>query len=266
MKFDPTTKSKQPSRLRISPDSLEKDSINSISRRDFLTSTVAAGLVNLIPWTATGQVFTDLTDQSEGEMEWPPHVEDFPALTCDRSGNVFMATLERPMPERFIRVHRIKNLQRQQVCTLQPKNLTGIAPPAIAALDNGCVVVFPVEQQDRWSIAYAFLDDNAQNIPTCHYVNSAVAVSQDCDIPARAGVSSFRGTTDNCSPDTIDSDTTNIHPAVAVVGSRACVVWESNAGNSRGIVACWSDQNGPGYVQRISADAANSYNPTLEAL
>lgn len=266
MKLDPTTKPQHPRRMCVSPDSLDKDSINPISRRDFLTSTVAAGLVNLIPWRATGQVFGDLTDQSEGEMEWPPHVEDFPALTCDRSGNVFMATLERPMPERFIRVYRIKNLLRQQVCTLQPENLTGIAPPAIAALDNGCVVVFPVEQQDRWSIAYAFLDDTAQNAPSCRYINSAAVVSQVCHTPARAGVTSYIGTTDDCSPDTIDSGTTNILPAVAVVGSRACVVWESNAGNSRGIDACWIDQSGPGDVQRISSEGANSYNPTLVAL
>ena len=177
----------------------------------------------------------DLTvTETDDECRWPDHVEDFPALACDGAGQLWLAVLARPLPKRSIRVYRADGAQRTQVCTLQPENLTGIAAPAVAAFDKGCIVAFPAEQNERWRIAYAFVDATTPETVKCHY------------IPCEGNA--------------------NISPAVAVIGNRACVVWESNAGNARGIYACWIDRNGAGPIERISASDANSYNPSIVAL
>ena len=169
------------------------------------------------------------------ECDWPEHVQDFPVLACDESEGLWMAALERPMPRRFIRVYRIENLERKEFCTLEPEDMTGIAPPAVAGLQNGCVVAFPVEQGGVWRIAYSFVADESRwNTAPGNYI--------DCE------------------------GTANISPALAVVDQRVCVVWESNAGEARGIYACWLERNGPGSVERFSSERANSYNPAIAAL
>lgn len=170
-----------------------------------------------------------------GECEWPRHVEDFPALTTDGQGRVWMAQLERPVPRRFVRVYRIDEGKPIEVCTLEPPGLTGIAPPAIAGCDDGCIVAFPVERKDRWRIAYAFIDGS--------------------------GPRALTGRTIEC------GGSSNISPAIAVVDDRACVVWESNADGDRSIQASWIRSQGEADLPvRISAANANSYNPSVVAL
>ena len=59
----------------------------------------------------------------------------------------------------------------------------------------------------------------------------------------------------------------DISPALAARGGRACLVFESNGGGSRGIHACLLDRDGRvGKVERLSSPDANSYNPAVAAL
>ncbi|MHC4643839.1 MAG: hypothetical protein ACYS32_19535, partial [Planctomycetota bacterium] len=168
------------------------------------------------------------------ECNWPEYVEDFPAITYDKSDRLWMAVLERPKHRGLIRVYRVDGRQRRQVCVLEPPGLTGIGAPAIAGLQNGCVVAFAVEQKDKWRIAYGFVEgEGATKKVDCKYI--------DCDGSA------------------------NISPAVAV-GRQTCILWESNAGDARGIYSCMVDREDSGQVRRISSKTANSYNPAIVAL
>lgn len=168
------------------------------------------------------------------ECDWPDHVEDFPVVTYDKSGRLWMAVLERPRYRGLVRVYRVDGQRRREVCVLEPPQLTGIGAPAIVGLQNGCVVAFAVEQRDKWRIVYGFVEGaGTRKTVGCKYI--------DCDGSA------------------------NISPAVAV-GKRACILWESNARDARGIYACTVDREGSGEVRRISSDAANSYNPAVVAL
>ena len=168
----------------------------------------------------------------DDECAWPEHVQDFPALAADASSRLWLAAIERPSQRRSIRIDRIVSGNRHRVCVLAPQRCTGIGAPAIAGLNDGCVVVFPVEQKTRWRIAYAFVDGE-ESKPPIGYVH--------CEGNA------------------------NISPAVAVVDGRVCAVWESNAGNARSIYACWIDKGKATVPQRISYNDANGYNPTVAA-
>ena len=142
--------------------------------------------------------------ETVSECDWPEHVEDFPTITYDKSGRLWMAVLERPMDRGLIRVYCLDGQRRQEVCVLEPPGSTGIGAPAIAGLQNGCIVAFAVERRDMWRIAYCFTNgQEARKIVDCSYINS--------------------------------NGSANISPAVAV-GERACILWESNAGNARGYI------------------------------
>jgi len=100
-------------------------------------------------------------------------------------------------------------------------------------MENGCLVVFGAEQKNRWRLAYAFINEDSSGKPACCFIESG-------------GVA-------------------NISPALAVIGNRACVVWESNASGRRAIMACWLEKSGPGKVEQISNTDINSYNPSIVA-
>ena len=172
--------------------------------------------------------------ETVNECDWPANVQDFPVLAYDKSGDLWMAVLERTAPRRFAGVYNIEGKKLRKVHTLELPNMGGIGAPAIAGLQKGCVVAFAIEQGDKWRIAYSFVNDAGRGGPPYKRI--------DCD------------------------GSSNISPAVAVVGERACILWESNAGMARGIYACWVNRNGPGKVLRISSEAANSYNPAVVRL
>ena len=173
------------------------------------------------------------------EDDWPACVQDFPALTCDAGGTFWLASLERPKVGPSVRVDRLEGTERRCVCTLAPKGRTGLAAPAVAPRRAGCVVAFPVEQDDRWRVAVAFVDA----APGRRAAGATPPELRYLD----AGGSS------------------NINPAVAVVGDRACVLWESNAGDARGIYAAWVARDGATEPRRLSSAEHNSYNPAVVA-
>jgi len=133
------------------------------SRREFLSAMIAAGAVAILPaeFLLAGT-----------EKEWPQDVGHFPTLAVAESGGVWLASTARTTAERFIKVDLIENHQRKEICRLQPEGLTGIAPPAIAAWQNGCIVAFPVEQNDKWRIACCFIDSRTSQTPVCTYLPS----------------------------------------------------------------------------------------------
>ncbi len=167
------------------------------------------------------------------EISWPTHVQDFPVLSADRACHVWMAVIERPIPRRFIGVYRLESKNPKAICILEPPELTGIGPPAVVETERGCIVAFPVEQKDRWRIAYAFINSSSPGETTCQFI--------ECEGNA------------------------NLSPSVVVVGKRACIVWESNAGAARGIYASWVDADKAGPCLHLSTAEANSYNPSIAA-
>lgn len=168
------------------------------------------------------------------DLPYPKHVEGFPILATNTQGNLWMAKIERLTDRRLIRICQVINNREESVCILEPDRLTGIAPPAMAGLGKGCIVTFPVEQDDKWQIAYAIIKGKNSSDPEIHFI--------DCDGNA------------------------NINPAIAVSGESAWIVWESNAGKARGIYACQINKNGIGKKQRISVPDVNSYNPSIVSL
>ncbi len=166
--------------------------------------------------------------------QWPENVVDFPALTQDEAGTMWLATLERPKLGRAICVYRLDGKNRQRVASFESPDITGVGAPAVAGLDDGCFLVFPIEQNDRWRLAYAFVNSSSPGKPSYKIIDSG--------------------------------GTANISPATAVIDNRACVLWESNASGRRGIMSCWVDEKGAGKVRQISERDVNSYNPSIVAL
>ncbi len=161
-------------------------------------------------------------------------VEDFPALIADGEGTLWIAVIARPVSGPEIRVYAIAGNQRRLIWTFQKEGIAGLDRPALAPRSKGCVVAFASETEDRWRLAYAFLDgtNSAQGAP--------------CTIDAEGQV--------------------NVKPALAAAGPRFHMVWESNAGSSRSIYACAFDAAGPDPARCISDPNARSGNPAVVAL
>ena len=168
--------------------------------------------------------------------EWPAHVQDFPELAADCRGVVWMAAVERPVPRRLVRVYRIDANGPVPVCTIEPAGITGIGAPAIAGAGDGCVVAFPFERAGKWGIAYAFVPDGD-------------------------------GKPGKLAPRVIEGGgTSNVNPALASTGDATWLLWETNAGDARGINACRVDPHGYDQLLRLSSPDENSYNPAVVAL
>jgi hypothetical protein len=197
------------------------------SRRNFLILTGAAGAFSLVPCK-------DVVSKTKSALTWPPHVEDFPALTLDKRNRLWLAVLERSFPKRSIAVYQIINGKKEAHCILSPEKLTGLGAPAIAPFGSGCIVSFPVEINDQWQIAYSILSAKTDQKGDFRLIKCM--------------------------------GNANISPAIAVIRNKACIVWESNAGEKRGIYACWVSQAKHEKVKRISSVGANSYNPSIVSI
>lgn len=170
----------------------------------------------------------------EDPCDWPAFVHDFPVTAADADGRVWMASLERPVDRGLIRLYRLDGTQPREVATLDPAPCTAVAPPALAAGADGCAVAFPVERDDRWRIAWAFVDERTGGHARVRVIDAAGPV--------------------------------HINPAVAVHDGGATVLWETSADGGRRIAACRIGPKGPGPVQMRSPAGANAYNPAVVAL
>src|SRR3989339_140365 len=168
------------------------------------------------------------------ECDWPVYDEDFGTITFDESNSLWIASIIRSGTDRFIKVSQITRNRELEKCRIAPKNITGIGSPAIAGMKNGCLLVFPVEQDNKWRLAYIFIDNATVQNPACRYINCKGSV--------------------------------NISPAITILNSKAYIVWESNADGLRSIYSCRITPHSLGEAQRISSLKANSYNPDIISL
>jgi hypothetical protein len=175
-----------------------------------------------------------ITGRPRPDFHSPP-TEDFPALATDQAGQVWMAAVVRPIPDREIRVFRVGNNGRKLSATIRPEGLTGVGAPTLLPREHGCLLVFAAETDDRWRIALT------------HVGSPDVAGSvQYLDAGGSA----------------------NIEPSAAIISDgRVCVVWESNADGVRGVYAAMFRGEGPTTKPvRISSLDHVSLNPAVVAL
>lgn len=167
---------------------------------------------------------------SEDDMLWPEQAQSFPALTTDNNQNVWMAVTERHAFEGSIAVYKIDSGKQELITRLQLPNQTGVGNPVVTTYKGELVVVFPVEINDTWTIAYSFINATLKNqkIKTIKTQGSS-----------------------------------NINPTVALLNDLVFISWESNAENSRGIYSCAVSSKQQYPITRISSQKYNSYNPAL---
>ncbi len=175
-----------------------------------------------------------IQEESTEEVKYPSCIESFPVITRDSNDKIWMANIERIDARRMIRINQVTGEGRINICSLEPDPSTGIAPPVIDPFEKGCIIVFPVERNDRWQIGYVRMVNGNSPNPEIKYIES--------------------------------EGNSNINPSVATSGKSAWIVWESNAGNFRGIYACMINKDGPGRITYISSPDVNCYNPSIIAL
>lgn len=171
-------------------------------------------------------------------------LEDWPALAGDGGAGIWMAVVARPFysatyldplarPE--IRVYRADANGRRLVATVAPDGVKGVGRPTVICCGEQCVVAFAVERDDGWRIAWT------------RVIDSAVTESPRCEFITAGG--------------TID-----VEPALALLGQRICLVWESNLESHRGIYAKFLNEGEAAKPLRLSSGEATSINPAVVAL
>lgn len=246
---------------------------------DIPVSSDGSGVLQIVAPTSHGNPpgrmwVDDLTvTATDGPPALGEDVRSFPAIAYDpNSRTAYVAQIARPKGRLQVDLRTSREGPWTVSMALMDKTgdepgwLTGLAAPAIAALPQGCILAAPGECEDRWSILCIVLQMKS--------IFPRVVMTEALD----AG------------------GTSNISPAIAVSGDTAHVVWESNAGNARGIYACAIGLDGRRAVSprpagdkskaeetrrdaasttrpeaapavvRLSAPDANSYNPTIVAL
>ena len=165
------------------------------------------------------------------------YAEDFPALTTDDSGAVWLAVVERrkfaPVTRPDISVHRVHENRRDRVCSFRPDGITGISPPAMAPLKNGCMVAFGAEVNGTYGIYYARVTGRGEK--------------PELKILETTGKA-------------------DILPALARAGDRVWAVWETNAPGGRAICAAAMGPEGATEPRIISDTDYNSCNPDVVPL
>ncbi len=165
---------------------------------------------------------------------WPDCVQDFPALARDGQGAFWLASIERRGRVSAVRLDRGLPEARTQAAVWSPPGATAVAEPAVVGLPGGgAAVAMAVEADDRWRIGVA-------------------RVGRDGEAAELAWLDA--------------GGTSNIAPALAAAGETLWVLWESNAGEARGVYAARVGPEGKaGEPRRLTDAASNSYNPAVVA-
>ncbi|AQQ71007.1 hypothetical protein SMSP2_01371 [Limihaloglobus sulfuriphilus] len=207
-----------------------------INRRDFIAGMAGIGASAMITSMLASNGFAVSANQAgkgSDKLEWPLCSEDFSAMSLDKSGRLWTVNIEFLAGDKRIGVYCLDKNNIKHLFEFKIAGMTGISSPAIAAFGQGCVICFPVEIDDKWQIAYSF-------------------VTAKTDYPAIKFI--------KC------PGNSNISPAVAVTGDKACIIWESNAQGKRAIYSCFAAPKSADMPQRISDENANSYNPAVVSL
>lgn len=203
----------------------------------FETGLMAEGTLEIVvpsSWGApAGKVWVDEITLVAGPAMVPvPYspqaAEDFPVLAKDGAGTVWLASLVRDNASRQIGIWKVVNGERQPVAMLDESGRTGIDAPALAGTTNGCLLVYPVEQNDQWQLQPVWIDGTSGK------------ATKDAVIAA-AGPSNFQ-------------------PALAVSGNEGVLVWEANVQSQRAIWSCRLSPGNHSDPTMVSAAAANSSN------
>jgi hypothetical protein len=177
---------------------------------------------------------TDLGRAADFSLDY---AEQFPTMTVDGSGTHWLAVDERRDFASSIRpqvgVFQVTGDRRERVATLRPDGITGMSPPAIAPLPEGCLVAFGAEVNGTYRMMYARVKPESGPQPELHTLT--------------------------------DDGNANIAPAVAALGDRVSVVWESNAHGARSILASWVTPQGHTEPTLVSSPAHDARNPSITA-
>lgn len=201
-----------------------------LTRRKILSLLCKTGAFSCISWKSASSLFAE----NDLSYLFSSNNEHFPALTVDAYGKFWFAVIDRSETKRMICVYSITDDARKKTATLTHHNLTGISAPVLAPLDHGCVVVFPVEVNGKWIIAYSYLSSSADQKPHINFI--------DCP------------------------GTSNIAPAIVTNKNRIHIVWESNADGKRNILTTWITPTEKGSIDKIGIRGSNNYNPSIVSL
>ncbi|HYW78956.1 MAG TPA: hypothetical protein VE890_05235, partial [Thermoguttaceae bacterium] len=190
--------------------------------------------------TPVGRAWIDdvtITERPRAQFHSPP-TEDFPALTTDKAGQVWMAAVVRPIPEREIRVFRVEAAGRKLAATVRPEGMTGVGAPVLLPRKRGCLVVFAAEIDDRWRIGLTVVGAGSEDEPIRYLEAGGCA---------------------------------NVEPSAAIrADGKVQLVWESNADGVRGVYTAVFDSQSDSESEvepvRISSPERVSLNPAVVAL
>ena len=201
-----------------------------LTRRKILSLLCKTGAFYCISWKNASSLFAE----NNLSYLFSSNNEHFPVLTVDASGKFWLAVIDRSETKPMICVYNITDDVWKKAATLSHDYLTGIAAPVITSLDHGCVVVFPVEVDGKWIIAYSFLNSFTDQKPHINFI--------DCP------------------------GTSNIAPAIVAYKNRIHIVWESNADGKRNILTNWITPTEKGSIDKIGIRGSNNYNPSVVSL
>jgi len=164
-------------------------------------------------------------------MTQSERAREFPALAIAADNSVWLASIERELPNSCIAVDAGCGDNRETVCRLRVDEMTGCAAPAIAPWKNGCIIAAPMEWNDRWDIAIAFI------------------TTPDCTRPDLRFIST--------------QERVNVFPALTIDGDDVVMAWESTIDGKRAIFSCRFDETSIGPVTQLSSPGENSCHPAI---
>ncbi|MBT7297977.1 MAG: DUF3604 domain-containing protein [Victivallales bacterium] len=208
----------------------------------FETGTIGKGELHVVAPSSyngvPGKAWVDEIKLTAGPSVRVPYAkgtaEDFPVMAKDEQGTIWMASLVRDDASRKVGVWRIVDGERQAVAMLDESTRTGIDRPALAGTANGCVVAYPIEQNDAWQLQPVWID------------GASGKVTKGKPIAAPAKV--------------------NMLPAIACRGQNAVLVWGANAKSQRGVWSCQLTPGGNTAPVQISTVGLSCCNPDVAIL
>jgi hypothetical protein len=214
-----------------------------IDRRNFLTLCKSAGFISLFPFgtplflTNTIKLKTAYSGNRDRQdsLYWPTNIQEHPSLAIDINGNPWVAVLERDIYNKKIKVFCYSKNEMYQVAEIKPEGITGISAPSICQYKNSMILTFALEKNDKWDIAYSFIDIYLAKKNQIYNIIS-------------------------------HSNKVNIGPVIASVKDNAHILWESSVDGKRGIYACLVTRNYCTKPLRLTDPKFNSYNPTIVAM
>ncbi|MGB0258945.1 MAG: hypothetical protein ACPGES_09860 [Coraliomargarita sp.] len=159
--------------------------------------------------------------------------QDFPAMCVGPGGEAVVAYMDRPSdaaPRLIVAVDHHGELE--PVATVEDPAMSAFDSPSLVATANGYLLVYSVEVNGAWKVGcLPFVNDQP--------VRKPVYFGQDNAI--------------------------NVRPAVARSGESFCIVWESNAHNTRQIFGCVVHNGTVSPPRALSPEGVAAHNPAVTA-